>query len=63
MKKMYTYLMIVTLFSFGIVIMLYLGYVNSNVSIGTLQLTSENGVFNDLKTLILNQFHHPLAFF
>ncbi|QKF59322.1 cation:proton antiporter [Aliarcobacter lanthieri] len=61
MKKMYTYLMIVTLFSFGIVIMLYLGYVNSNVSIGTLQLTSENGVFNDLKTLILNQFHHPLA--
>ncbi|MGJ0288041.1 cation:proton antiporter domain-containing protein [Aliarcobacter cryaerophilus] len=61
MKKMYTYLMIVTLFSFGIVIMLYLGYLNSNISIGTLKLTSENGIFNDLKILILNQFHHPLS--
>lgn len=62
MKKMYIYLLMVTLFSMGIVVMLYIGYSNSG-SLANLsfEFMSENGVFNDLKLLVINQFHHPLA--
>lgn len=62
MKKMYIYLLMVTLFSMGIVVILYIGYSTSG-SLANLsfKFMSESGVLNDLKTLIFNQFHHPLS--
>ncbi len=63
MKKRYVYIGVVLFFSIGIILSLYIGYLNAHNTHATssFSLFTPNGVLVDIKNLILKQFAHPLA--
>lgn len=63
MKKGYIYLITVSFFMIGIAAILYIGYSNTSslLTDNSFQFVTADGIFADLKNLLIKQFHHPLA--
>jgi len=63
MRRRYIYLFTMLFFTLGIGLTLYIGYLNTHITDtnSSLALVTTDGILYDIQTLLMKQFHHPLA--